>query len=62
MIAAQLVAAAEELLDNPRHYCDGEPLVVAKIKLRDGRDAIIKLELTADENEVAEAGVWEPEQ
>lgn len=54
-----LVAAAKELLKMPS-YCESESLAVAKVKLADGRNAIIRMELTADEDEVADAAIWEP--
>jgi hypothetical protein len=54
----RLEAAAKELMNMPR-YCESETLTLAKVKLKDGRDAIIRLELTTEEEAVEDAVIWE---
>jgi hypothetical protein len=51
--------AAKELLMNIPPYCESETLTLAKVKLKDGRDAIIRLELTTEEEAVEDAVIWE---
>lgn len=54
----RLEAAVKELMNIPP-YCESETLTLAKVKLQDGRDAVIRLELTTEEEVVRDAVIWE---
>lgn len=58
MNTERLESAIKELMKMPE-YCESEALTLAKVKLKDGREAIIRMELTTEEEAVEEAVIWE---
>lgn len=54
-----LDAAVKELLKMPG-YCESETLTLEKVTLRDGREALIRMEITTDEDELEDFEIWTP--
>jgi len=53
--------AIEELKNMPG-FAFSQVLTIAKVKTKDGRDAVIRVEITTDEDAVedADAAIWTP--
>jgi hypothetical protein len=59
-LAMQLLEeAVDELMKIESHVC-ASSLTLAKVALPDGRDAILRMELTTDEWDVEDAVIWKP--
>ena len=58
MLNKAFARCVEDLLQMPS-YCVEESVILAKVVLEDGRDAVIKVSLSTEEDDL-DSEVWEP--